>query len=126
MPRLSIRGIQEAQRANVRWVAALRPSGRFGRAIQFATIQAHRYAVSITHVQTGSLRASHRMHVSSLRGEIFIDPAAINPRSRLLTSKYGPVEHGRGGSHAFYARTEIEAGDRISRAAAAGMMAGVP
>ncbi len=126
MPRLSIRGIQEAQRANVRWVAAMRPSGRFGKAIQFATSQAHRYAVSITHVRTGALRASQRMKVNSLKGQIYLDQSARNPISRELTSKYGPVEHARGGTHAFYARTELEAGQRIARAAAAGMMAGVP
>ncbi len=112
---MTIKGIQEAQRWNLRAIAALRPSGALGRAIQWGTAAGHRYAVSITHVITGALRASHRMSVSSTQGRIFLDPSARNPRSRQRTAVYGPVEERRGGEHAFYRRTVTEAGPRIAR-----------
>ena len=118
---VTIRGIQEAQRANLEVIKNLQPGGAFGRAIQYGTIEAHRYAVSITHVQTGALRASHRMEVSGLEGRIFIDPTSENPRGGR-PEIYGPIEEARGGEHAFYARTEAEAGYRIAQAAGEGFI----
>ncbi len=112
---MTIKGIQEAQRWNLRAIAALRPSGALGRAIRWGMAAAHRYAVSITHVVTGALRASHRMAVSGTQGRIFLDPSARNPRSRVRTAVYGPAEERRGGEHAFYRRTVTEAGPRIAR-----------
>ena len=111
--RVTIQGLQETQRANEYNIAQMKPSGALGRMVQYATILAHRYTVSITHVDSGGLRASHRMQVEGSRGEIYIDPTATNPRG-ALTSKYGPVEHARGGPHAFYERTEREAGLSIA------------
>lgn len=112
-PKLTITGLQEAQAANNRRIAALKPSGAFGRAIQYATTAAHRYAIAETHVDTGALRASHRMEISGLRGRVFIDPGAANPRSGRLTSLYGFYEHERGGSHAFYANVVATRRDEI-------------
>jgi hypothetical protein len=100
--KLTITGIQEAQAANNRAIAALRPDGAFGRAVQYGTAAAHRYAVAVTHVDTGTLRASHRMEVNGLRGRVYIDPSATNPRSGGRAAVYGPYEHDRGGEHAFY------------------------
>lgn len=115
--RVSIEGIQEAQRANLRAIATMKLQGRLGRALQMAMAELHRYAVSITHVWIvwgGALRASHRVGLPTLtenygRGEIFIDPAAMNPRGQR-PSIYGVYEHARGGEHAFYDRTVKEAG----------------
>lgn len=120
--KLTIRGLQEAQQANQRRLAELKPSGALGRAVQYATATLQRHAIGITHVDTGSLRASHRMRLEAggLRGVIFIDPGAVNPRSGQKTSVYGPHEHARGGSHAFYARTVSEAGPSVEKQA--GMM----
>ena len=70
----TIQGLQEAQQINARQIAALKPSGAFGKAIKAATIEAQRYAMYITHVKTGGLRASHRMKITGLQGEVFIDP----------------------------------------------------
>ncbi len=114
--KLSITGIQEAQAANNRVIAALQPSGALGRAVQYGTAAAHRYAVGVTHVDTGALRASHRMEVTGLRGRVYIDPSARNPRSRQRTATYGPYEHDRGGEHAFYQRTIDEQGQSIEQA----------
>ena len=119
---VTIQGIQEAQKANEHNIAMLQPGGAFGRAVQYTVIQAHRYAVAITHVDTGALRASHRMEVIGLHGRIFLDPTARNPRTGTLTSQYGPTEEERGGSHAFYERTAYEGGPSIVRAAITGFM----
>lgn len=116
MDDLSIQGLQEAQRDNLRMIRSLQPDGSMGQAVQVATVDMQRYAVSVTHVDSGALRASHRIDYSNsydeARANIFIDPSARNPRSRALTSVYGPVEEARGGSHAFYERTMDEEGDR--------------
>ena len=103
--RLGISGIQEAQAANNQAIAALKPSGAFGRAIRVGTVAAHRYAVALTHEDTGALRASHRMDVQLDRrphGRIFIDPNSVNPHGHK-PSVYGPVEHGRGTYGLFFA-----------------------
>jgi len=98
-------------------IAALKPAGGLGRAVKAATLELHRYAATITHVDTGALRGSHRMRLDGARGEIFLDPSAQNPRSGVRTAEYGPEEHDRGGGHAFYERTVIERSDRAGQAA---------
>jgi hypothetical protein len=112
-PKLSITGLQEAQAHNNRVIAALKPSGNLGKAVQYGTTAAHRYAVGLTHVDTGSLKSSHRMAINGRRGEVHIDPAAINPRSGKRTAMYGFYEHERGGEHAFYQRVVDEYGQQI-------------
>lgn len=107
---LTITGIQEALDRNTRRIANLQASGVKGAAIRDATADLHRYAVSITHVQTGALRASHRMEVTPDRGRIYIDPSSINPRTGERPAVYGVEEEERGGTHAFYRRTRDERG----------------
>lgn len=108
----TIRGLQEAQAANVRMMAQLTPSGTMGVVVRDVLIDLHRYATAITHVDTGALRASHRMILRGLEGEIFIEPGARNPRSGAKTAEYGEAEEARGGSHAFYSRTTNEEGEK--------------
>ena len=103
---LEIKGIQEAQARNLKWVAALKPSGAFGKAIKDVTVKAHRFLVMITHVDTGSYRASQRMEVKELEGRLFVDPSATNPVSSIRPSLYSISEESRGGEHAAYGRTE--------------------
>jgi hypothetical protein len=113
---IDIRGIQEAMDANIKLIESLEPSGAMGRAVQFMTVAAHRYAVDITHVDTGGLKSSHRMNLDLgdvPRGEVFLDPGAVGPNG--VPAYYGIFEHGRGGSHAFYDRVIDEAGERIIR-----------
>lgn len=116
---LSITGLQEAQADNQRHIAMMKPTGELGAAIREVTIGAQRYAITITHVITGSLRASHRMEIKGLRGQIYIDPSSYNPRSKQMPVVYGFYENKRGGSHAFYDRTVDEygreAGDIVLR-----------
>ena len=126
--RVAIKGIQEAQSANLKVIAALKPESAFGRAIQFATTAAHRYAVALTHVDTGALRASQRMELddNSLRGRVFLDASARNPLSGARTVEYGPFEHVRGGEHAFYRRVVDEYGARIASEAGRMILQGMP
>jgi hypothetical protein len=113
--KLTITGIQEAQAKNNRNMAALRPAGALGRAVQYGTIAAHRYAIGVTHVDTGTLKGSHRMEIGGLRGRVYIDPGATNPRSGQRATLYGPYEHQRGGGHAFYQRVIDDYGPEIER-----------
>ncbi len=115
MMRWTIEGIQEAQAANLRALAVVKPSGAFGRAIHHATAAAHRFAVIFTHVDTGALRAAQRATYTDwdLRGQIFIDPSARNPVSGERPAEYGIYEHARGGEHAFYQRVIDERGNEI-------------
>jgi hypothetical protein len=112
----TIADIQRAQAANQRAIAQLRPGGALGRMVLYITQALHRQAVVDTHVDTGTLRAAHRMLFSedehAARGEIFIDPSAVNPRSQQRAEIYGVYEHARGGSHAFYQRAVDEAGPK--------------
>jgi len=117
---VTIKGLQEAQAKNARRIAALQPEGAQGVMVRDVTAELHRYAVAITHVwwyRGGGLRASHRMSVQELksgpRGRIYISPTAVNPRGQK-PAEYGPYEHARGGSHAFYDRTISEHGPKVS------------
>jgi hypothetical protein len=107
---LTIAGIQDAQAENLRMIAALRPDGALGEAVQSVTIGLHRYLVVIRHVDTGTLRAAEQMEISEsgLRGRVFTDPGAINPRSHRAAVDYEVFEEARGGTHAAWERTVVE------------------
>jgi hypothetical protein len=108
--KMDIRGLQEAQARNVRRIAKLKPGGEFGQLLQRVTAYTHSQAVRVTHIDTGALRASHRMEITDVRGRVFIDPSAHNPRSKERVEDYAEIEENRGGGHAFYKRaTEASA-----------------
>lgn len=111
---IGIIGIQQAQHGNAQMMASFKPGGKFAKAVWRITKSLHRYAVTITHVITGSLRASHRMEMrdGGMTGFIWIDRTSRNPQTRAFPYRYGYYEEKRGGEHAFYARTLREAGDR--------------
>ena len=117
IPLMSARiyGIQAAQDAMLRMAAAVKPNGGLAEAVKEATIYLHRYAVTITHVRTGALRASHHIELRGRMGAIYINPGAVRSDGGR-PSVYGPIEHARGGAHAFYARTIAEAGQRAAQA----------
>lgn len=125
---VAISGIQEAQRANLRALAAVKPSGELGRAVIYVLTKLHRYAVSITHVVSGALRASHREQYQETRdtalGLIYIDPGAVRPGGARPVI-YGPAEEARGGSHAFYYRTYSEQGSATVGEALARLIRGL-
>lgn len=108
----TIEDIQKAMAENQRMIAMLQ-SGRFmPRPLAYALQAALRYTIDITHVDSGALKNAHRGAVVSItRAEISIDPSAVGPNGRPFV--YGEYEHYRGGSHAFYDRTIVEAGPEI-------------
>ncbi len=124
--RVSVRGLQALQRANIQMLEAVNPRGGLGRGIRDAGVFMLRYARAITHIQTGTLAASHRMDfaqggVESFFGavrfrtdvfaRIYIDSSAKNPFTGQRPYIYGSAEHAKGGSHRFYERAVDEAGD---------------
>lgn len=115
MAELTIRGLQRLQARNVRRMAALRPDGATGEAVRDATVLAHRYAVAITHVDTGSWRASHRMAAGGLRGVVFVSRGAKNYKTGGRVLEYASHYEAAGGRMAVYTRTAREAGPRILR-----------
>jgi len=116
---LTITGIQEAQRANEQDMRAISPRGALGKAIKEGTQEAHRYAQVITHVDTGAWKGSHRMGfreaATSARGEVYIDPASVNPVSNIRPIVYASGWEEWGGEMAVYERTVNERGERIIR-----------
>jgi len=64
-----------------------------------------KYAQAITHVATGAWRGAHTTSVSKNKAELFIDPAATNPKSGTEVSVYAEVWEHRGGDMAVYKRT---------------------
>ena len=120
-----LRGLERLQAANLRLMRAINPRGGLGKGVKVATLHLHKYAVAITHVQTGTLKRSHIMDfgsggvqtyrfgipiVGKAVGRIYINPSARNPVTGQRPYKYGTVEHAKRGSHAFYKRTVDERG----------------
>ena len=117
---MNVQGLRDAQEALRRLERYVSAQGGMQRVLGDAALRAHRYAVSITHIDTGALKSAHRVRFARNRAEIYIDPGTRNERGEM-PSQYGIEEHDRGGSHAFYERTISEAGPGIMRQAAADM-----
>lgn len=110
---VTIEGLQAAQALANRLIALDKPGGVLEQATQFATARLHRYRVSITHVDTGSLRAATRQHTRGKRGHVFVDATARNSRTGANVRGYAELEEKRGGSHASAARTVKEYWPRV-------------
>lgn len=119
-----IKNLAEVQEANLRSIAELQPDGALGQLIKDATIDLHRYDVSVVHVDTGALKQAQRMRLEGAYGEIFIDPYAVN-RNKQRPIVYGPFEHARGGEHAFMDRTITEYWPTVARVRGAEFLAKV-
>lgn len=116
----TIEGLQEAQEWNLKEIANLQPDGGLGKLIQELASDLERYAVSITHVITGTLRAAHEIvdDLDNLRMTIQIAEGSENPVSHEMAADYGFYENERGGEHAFYDRTiDEDLDDAFTRAA---------
>ena len=109
--KITIQGLQKAQDANNRLIAALKPSGAAGKATKAVLMGAHSRYVILTHVDTGALKAARRMKMDAqgLRGYIYTDPNAVNPKGKR-PAEYDIYEQARGGSHAAADRLEAEHG----------------
>lgn len=98
---ITLKGLQEAQAANLKIIAALKPGGAVGKATQLMTVKAFRWVVTMTHVgETGFLRTSRRMDVQELEGIIYtassLNKFGQNPKG------YDVPEQARGGTHQTY------------------------
>ena len=93
---LTIRGLQEAQRANLELIAAMKPTGAVNRVVIWATTETHRRLTPNTPHDYGALRASRRIEVEGLRGRVFNDPGARAPRSKTPPAEYDVYLHQRG------------------------------
>jgi hypothetical protein len=123
----TVQGQQAALDAVSRTEREIRSAGgAFRRAIGRAGEHAQRYARENTHVDTGELQGAHRsQYTGPLRAEVFIDRGQRNIRGGR-PHIYGVYEHGRGSSHAFYARTVSEEGVAILQEAATTIIASLP
>ena len=121
---LSIKGLQEAQRAMLQVVMAMRPGGALGRAIQYAGLTMHRHVVPSTPHEYGALRAAHRVENKPLQARIYIDPGATAPRRKERPAVYGPRLHSHGmipglrsGIRAFYQYSVERYGAKVAKGA---------
>jgi hypothetical protein len=113
-------GVERASAGVQKALRSLHATGHLRRAVQAGARVARDYASSITHIWTGTLATSHHYRTwdrgpYDVAGEVYLGPER-NPRTAQAASYYGPFEHARGGSHAFYARTEAEAGHLVQDA----------
>ena len=104
MTSVIVQGYQELQAARVKLLAAMRPDGGLGKAVVYATAQEQRGVASRAHVDTGTYKSSIVPDVQGLMGRVYTE-SNRNPKSGARASVYGPIEEGRGGSHAAYGTT---------------------
>lgn len=114
----TVQGMQEAQAALRQVERAAKAGGPLERVVGYAATRLHRYAVGITHVDSGELKGAHRVRMAGTRAEIYIAPDAANDHGQR-PAEYGVYEHERGGDHAFYRRTVDEMGQQTLNDAAA-------
>ncbi len=112
--KVTIKGIRALQRANLKSIRALEPTGAAGQALQSGILAMQRYQATVTHVDTGALRASRRVRVQGMGAALFTSHTATNPRTGTPTLTYDEFEEARGGSHANWSRSFTEAGPRIA------------
>lgn len=121
---ITIQGMQEAQAANLKIIAALSPKGAVGIATQEMTIRAFRWVVTMTHVKSGALKSSRRMDVQELKGIIYTEsgrnPKGQNPRG------YDVPEQARGGSHQTYVNFMANQAHIIGRLGVVTMLRNLP
>ena len=116
MPKLkaTIKGIRELQRANLKSIRALQPTGAAGQAVQSGILAMQRYQATITDVDTGALKGSRRIRIEGMGASLFTSHTARNPRSGTPVLEYDDYEEARGGGHANWSRTFNEAGARVA------------
>jgi len=122
---VTIQGADEVQKALRAAAQVAKQGGALQQAVGAAANHLHAYAVNVTHVDTGALRASHIIRQSGARALIYPSPAVRNPRSGKSPAEYGIYEERRGGSHAFYARAMGQARQAVD-AAEAHLRRGLP
>lgn len=113
--KVNVKGVQEFQVANLRYIRALEPTGVLDEAAREGIAALQRYQAGIAHVDTEALRGSRRVRFSRNMAELFTSSTARNPRSGVPVLQYDDPEEMRGGSHANWQRTFDEAGPRVAQ-----------
>lgn len=124
--RADIRGLQEAQAACLQLLAAMQPRGALGGAVQFGLATASRLAIAETPVDSGAWRASHRVKMEGLRGQIYLDPTARNPKNGALVRVYAKANAQRKGGRYDVYKTVYGQQRAIATAAAEGFIKELP
>ncbi len=134
-------GLERLQAANRKLLDGINPKLGLYEGVKVATQILHNYAILITHVQTGTLARAHIVDyaaggvqtfrvgfpiVDKAIGRIYINPAARNPVTGKMPAEYGPLEHRKGGTHAFYRRTVDERGAYAGGVAIRRIESGLP
>ncbi len=105
---IEIKGLRETQARMGRLLEDLSAQGGLEAIVAKGTLRAHRYAVGITHVwhiHGGRLKNSHFPRVQAAGNQVY---GVVG-----TNVVYAPIEHNRGGTHAFYERTAAEDGAGI-------------
>ena len=104
---VSVDGLGElqAELQRVSMAVATGPGGGVRNGLLLTLLQLQRYALGIVHVDTGRLKNSIFTDLES-QGNDLIGHVATNV-------EYAPFEEGRGGGHAFFARTVKEEGPNV-------------
>ena len=141
MIQFRLRGLERLQAANRKLLDGINPKLGLYEGVKTATQLLHNYAINITHVQTGTLKRSHVVDfaaggaqtfrfgfpiVNKAIGRIYISSAARNPVTGKMPVDYGPMEHRKGGTHAFYKRTVDEHGKFAAGVAIRQIKSGLP
>ncbi len=100
-----IEGVEEVEAALAKAAEVAGKGNTLEQAAGFVARRAHYYMVSITHVDTGALKASHAIEQRGKMTVLYQHPAVVNPRSGKRPADYGVYENAHGGLHAFYDRT---------------------
>lgn len=101
-----IQGLKKTQDYFVRLAEGIKGTS-LEKFVAKATLRAHRYTTMIVHVDSGRLKNSLYPRIQT-RGNEAYGVVGTNVA-------YAAIEHDRGGSHAFFARTVEEEGPAIIR-----------
>lgn len=111
---ISVKGLEEAQAENRRLmtVVATSPGGGLRNSMALALLQLQRYAIGITHAESGRLRNSIFVEMET-KGNFLIGHVATNVAYAIQEEGRPGIKAGHGG-HAFFSRTVKEEGPHIN------------
>ena len=97
--------LEGAQKAQQRMITLIREQtatgGAMQRSLAVAALESHRHAVVVTHKVSGALALAHWIDLEHNRAILSLSQSVVSPRGDR-PAEYGPIEHSRGGTHAFY------------------------
>lgn len=121
----TVQGLEKIQAARLKLLQDMQPSGGLGKAVLYGTLQMQKGLAGRIHVDTGTYKAAQVTNVHGLVGRTYT-AAYRNPKSGTPAGVYGPYEEARGGSHAAYANTFNQDGQRVLNEAGQIVIAELP